>query len=95
MLHTGLLPRQFRKVKREMAVDTPEQHVETLSLEAVAELKKGSDKIDPLHIYKINSKAMNNEPDHVLKSSSKILKSSLDDGSRCRRQPSTERGCIF
>ena len=36
-----------------MAVDTPEQHVETQSLEAVAELKKGSDHIDTLHIYKI------------------------------------------
>ena len=40
-----------------MAVDTPEQHVETQSLEAVAELKKGSDLIDPLHIYKINSES--------------------------------------
>ena len=58
----------FRKVKRDMAVDTPEQHVETQSLEAVAELKKGSDHIDPLHIYKINSKAMNNQPDFVMKS---------------------------
>ena len=67
----------FRKVKRDMAVDTPEQHVETQSLEAVAELKKGSDHIDPLHIYKINSKAMNNEPDYVMKSSSKILKVAL------------------
>ena len=67
----------FRKVKREMAVDTSEQHVETQSLKAVAELKKGSDKIDPLHIYKINSKAMNNEPDYVMKSSSKILKVAL------------------
>ena len=64
----------YRKVKRDMAVDTPEQHVETQSLEAVAELKKGSDLIDPLHIYRINSKAMNNQPDFVMKSSSKILK---------------------
>ena len=67
----------FRKVKRDMAVDTPEQHVETQSLEAVAELKKGSDNIYPLHIYKINSKAMNNEPDYVMKSSPKILKVAL------------------
>ena len=67
----------FRKVKRDMAVDTPEQHVETQSLEAVAELKKGSDHIDPLHIYKINSKVMNNQPDFVMKSSSKILKVAL------------------
>ena len=57
-----------------MAVDTPEQHVETQSLEAVAEPKKGTDHIDPLHIYKINSKAINNEPDYVMKSSSKILR---------------------
>ena len=67
----------FRKVKRDMAVDTLEQHVETQSLEVVAELKKGSDQIDPLHIYKINSKAVNNELDYVMKSSSKILKLAL------------------
>ena len=67
----------YRKVKRDLAVDTPEQHVETQSLEAVAELKKGSDQLDPLHIYKINSKAMNNQPDYVMKSSSKILKVAL------------------
>ena len=85
----------FRKVKRDMAVDTPEQHVETQSLKAVAELKKGSDKIDPLHIYKINSKAMNNEPDYVMKSSSKILKVALMMDQEAGRQPSTERGCIF
>ena len=67
----------LRKGKRDMAVDTPEQHVETQSLEAVAELKKGSDHIDPLHIYKINLKAMNNQLDFVMKSSSKILKVAL------------------
>ena len=60
-----------------MVMKITEQHVETQSLEAVAEFKKGSDNIDPLHIYKINSKAMNNQPDFVVKSSSKILKVAL------------------
>ena len=63
----------FRKIKRGMNVDPEGQQVETQSLEAVAILKRSSDKIDPLHIYKINSKAMNNQPDFVVKSSSKIL----------------------
>ena len=33
----------YRKIKRDMAMEITEQHVETQSLEAVAELKKGSD----------------------------------------------------
>ena len=85
----------YRKVKRDMAVDTPEQHVETQSLEAVAELKKGSDLIDPLHIYKINSKVMNNQPDFVMKSSSKILKVALQMDQDGEENPLQQEDAFF
>ena len=85
----------YRKVKRDMAVDTPEQHVETQSLEAVAELKKGSDLIDPLHIYRINSKVMNNQPDFVMKSSSKILKVALQMDQDGEENPLQQEDAFF
>ena len=78
-----------------MAVDTPEQHVETQSLEAVAELKKGSDLIDPLHIYRINSKVMNNQPDFVMKSSSKILKIALQMDQDGEENPLQQEDAFF
>ena len=85
----------YRKVKRDMAVDTPEQHVETQSLEAVAELKKGSDLIDPLHIYRINSKVMNNQLDFVMKSSSKILKVALQMDQDGEENPLQQEDAFF
>ena len=45
----------------------------TQSLEAVVEVKKGTDHRDKFHIYRVNSKAMSNKPDYVMKSSSKVL----------------------
>ena len=68
----------FRKLKRDKKAEQNPDQVETQSLEAVAELKKGSDTIDPFHIYHINSKKMNNLPDFVMKSSSKILQLAID-----------------
>ena len=68
----------FRKLKRDKKAEQNPDQVETQSLEAVAELKKGSDTIDPFHIYRINSKKMNNLPDFVMKSSSKILQLAID-----------------
>ena len=78
-----------------MVVDIPEQHVETQSLEAVVELKKGSDHIDPLHIYKINSKPMNNQPDFVMKSSSKILKVALQMDQDGEENPLQQEDAFF
>ena len=52
--------------------------MEVQSLEAVSHVKEGSDKVDPFHIYKINSKRLNNNPDYVMKSSSKILRLAID-----------------
>ena len=54
-----------------------EQICEPNSMEAVAEVKKGSDTIDPMHIYRINSSLMNNDPDYVFKTSRAILEIAL------------------
>ena len=52
--------------------------VEGQSLEALGHVKEGSNKADPFHVYKINSKRPNNKPDYVMISSSKILKLAVD-----------------
>ena len=57
--------------------NVPEE-VSTQSIEAVAEMKKGSDKLDKLHIFRLNNSSMNSDPDYVCKSSSKILQMALD-----------------
>ena len=63
---------------RQHGIQVLDMEVSTQSIEAVAELKKGSDKLDPLHIYKLNNSAMNGEPDYVMKSSSTMLEIALD-----------------
>lgn len=85
----------YRKVKRDMAHDIQGELVQTQSMEAVAILKKGSDKIDPFHIYKINSKAMNNQPDYVMKSSSKILTVALLMDQDGEQNPLQEEDAFF
>ena len=66
-------PKAFRSVKSEQKVNLNYQEVEMQSLEAAGEVKKGSDHRDKFHIYRVNSEAMTNKPDYVMKSSSKIL----------------------
>ena len=68
----------FRKIKRSIKSESDMDKVEVQSLEAVGLVKEGSDTVDPFHIYKINSKRLNNKPDYVIKSSSKILKLAID-----------------
>ena len=68
----------FRKIKRSIKSESDMDKVEVQSLEAVGLVKEGSDTVDPFHIYKINSKRLNNKPDYVMKSSSKILKLAID-----------------
>ena len=68
----------FRKIKRSMKSESDLDKVEVQSLEAVGLVKEASDKVDPFHVYKINSKRLNNKPDYVMKSSSKILKLAID-----------------
>ena len=63
---------------RQHGIQGLDMEVSPQSIEAVAELKKGSDKVDPLHIYKLNNSAMNGEPDYGMKSSSTMLEIALD-----------------
>ena len=79
----GITTQAFRKIKTGMNVDPGGQQVETQSLEAVAILKRSCDKIDPLHIYKINSKAMNNQPDFVCQVIIEDSYNCTEDGSGC------------
>ena len=52
--------------------------VSTQSIEAVVELKKGSDELDKFYVYEINNSAMNNLPDFVVKSGSTVLQFAID-----------------
>ena len=47
-------------------------------LEAVAEVKKGSDRLDKFHIFRMNNSSLNDLPDFVIKSSSTILPMALE-----------------
>ena len=67
----------YRKNRREEGLYVAEE-VNTQSIEAVAEMKKGSDKLDKLQIFKLNNSSMNNDPDYVCKSSTKILQMAID-----------------
>ena len=68
----------FRKIKQSIKSESDMDKVEVQSLEAVGLVKEGSDTVNPFHVYKINSKRLNNKPDYVMKSSSKILKLAID-----------------
>ena len=64
------------KYKRRMTLDSAE--VSTQSIEAVVELKKGSDELDKFYVYEINNSVMNNLPDFVVKSGSTVLQFAID-----------------
>ena len=68
----------YKKNVRDQGIQVLDMEVSTQSIEAVAELKKGSDKIDPLHIYKLNNSSLNGEPDYVMKSSTTMMEIALD-----------------
>ena len=67
----------YRKNRREEGLYVAEE-VNTQSIEAVAEMKKESDELDKLHIFKLNNSSMNSDPDYVCKSSTKILQMAID-----------------
>ena len=46
-----------------------QQNTDCNSFKAVSIIKEGSDSVDRFYIYKINSRAMNGEPDYVFKTS--------------------------
>ena len=85
----------FHKIRRDMAGDPDTEPVEVQSIQAVALLKKTSDKIDPLHIFKLNDSGMNNQPDYVMKSSSKILTVALQMDQDGEQNPLQEEDAFF
>ena len=85
----------YHKIRRDMAADPDAEPVEVQSIRAVALLKKTSDKIDPLHIFKINDSGMNNQPDFVMKSSSKILTVALQMDQDGEQNPLQEEDAFF
>ena len=66
--------RAYRSCKHTLRLESDSAEVSTQSIEAVMELKKGSDEIDKYYIYEVNNSAMNNLPDYVIKSSSTVLR---------------------
>ena len=66
--------RAYRSCKHTLRLESDSAEVSTQSIEAVVELKKGSDEIDKYYIYEVNNSAMNNLPDYVIKSSSTVLR---------------------
>ena len=85
----------FHKLRRDMAGDPDTEPVQAHSMRAVALLKKTSDKIDPLHIFRMNDSALNNQPDFVMKSSSKILTVALQMDQDGEQNPLQEEDAFF
>ena len=85
----------FRKIKQTIKAESPLDQVEVQSLEAVGHVKEGSDKFDPFHVYKINSKRLNNKPDYVMKSSLKILKLAVEMDMDRPDNPLKAEGAFF
>ena len=63
----------YRHCKYKWRMTSDSAEVSTQSIEAVVELKKGSDELDKFYVYEINNSAMNNLPDFVVKSGSTVL----------------------
>ena len=64
------------KYKQRLTLDSTA--VDTQSIEAVVELKKGSDKIDKFYVYEVNNSSMNNLPDYIIKSGTTVLKFAVE-----------------
>ena len=85
----------YHKIRRDMAPDADTEPVKAHSIRAVAHLKKTSDKIDPFHIFRINDGEMNNKPDFVMKSSSKILTVAMEMDQDAEKNPLQEEDAYF
>ena len=72
-----------------------DEALEPNSMEAVAQVKKGSDTIDPMHIFRINSSLMNNDPDFVFKTSCTILEIALLMDQDCEKNSLQDELCFF
>ena len=68
----------YRHCKYKQRLTSDSAAVNTQSIEAVVELKKGSDKIDKFYVYEVNNSAMNNLPDLIIKSGTTVLKFAVE-----------------
>ena len=68
----------YRSAKYHNRAESDLSEVSTQCLEAVVQVKKGSDKLDELYIFEVNDSRMNHLPDFILKSSSTILQLAVD-----------------
>ena len=63
----------YRHCKYKHGLTSDSAQVSTQSIDAVVELKIGSDKLDKFYVYEVNNSAMNNLPDFVVKSGKTVL----------------------
>ena len=73
-----LMYKAYRHCRYKHRVHSDSTEVSAQSIEAVVELKKGSDELDKYYIYEINNSAMNNLPDFVVKSGSTVLQFAIE-----------------
>ena len=73
-----IMYKAYRHCKYKWRMTSDSAEVSTKSIEAVVELKKGSDEPDKFYVYEINNSAMNNLPDFVVKSGSTVLQFAID-----------------
>ena len=73
-----IMYKAYRHCKYKHRVHLDSAEVSAQSIEAVVELKKGSDELDKYYIYEINNSAMNNLPDFVVKSGSTVLQFAVE-----------------
>ena len=73
-----IMYKAYRHCKYKWRMISDSTEVSTQSIEAVVELKKGSDELDKFYVYEINNSAMNNLPDFVVKSGSTFLQFAID-----------------
>ena len=64
------------KYKQRQTSDSAEVNIQ--SIDAVVELKKGSDELDKFYVYEINNSTMNNLPDMLMKSGQTVLEFAVD-----------------
>ena len=87
--------RAYKKNRRDQGLTVDETPVSTQSIEAVAEVKKGSDKLDKLHIFRLNNSSLNDMPDFVIKSSSLILEIALEMDQEGKESALQEEDAFF
>ena len=65
------------------------------SMEAVAQIKRASDSNDTMHIYKINTKHMNDQPDYIFKTSRIMMEMALKMDQNTTENSLQEELCFF